>query len=122
MTDKDPVVGFSYDITTEDGCVMQCRYHVHKDDIKELPNAGWRPMNPTGCTVEAVLTTHYQSDKHLTIEMEGDEHVALQEDGRFDKMLASIVRGNMPGEALKRQITKAYDLPKLPKIKRPKLA
>lgn len=122
MAGKNHVVGFTYEIQTVDGCTMSRNYRVQGEDVQELAREEWYPMRPSGAALQTVLTTHCQSGKRMRIELDGDEHEALQEAGRFEKMLASIARGNMPGEALKRQITKAYDLPKLPKLKRPRMA
>lgn len=122
MTTPNTVVGFTYEIQTVDGCTKTCNYRVQKETVQALPSDGWHPMAPLGAPLQAVLTTHCKSGKQMCIELDGDEHEALQTDGRFEKMLSSIARGNMPGEALKRQVTKAYQLPKLPKIKRPGMA
>lgn len=118
---KDPVIGFSYDLHSHDGCERKCIYKVQKDQVLEVPDAGWAPMPPHGDITRSSLTTHLESGKTMIVDLEGDEHTALLDHGRFEKLLNSIVRGNMPGEALKRQLTKALDLPKLPKLKRPKM-
>jgi hypothetical protein len=119
---KDPVIGFTYDLHTHDGCDLRCIYKVEKDQVIEVsPHSGWAPMSPNGDITRTSLTTLLKSGKTMEIDLEGNEHVALLEHGRFEKLLQSISRGNMPGEALKRQLTKALDLPKLPKLKRPKI-
>lgn len=119
---KDQVIGFSYDLHSHDGCDLRCVYKVEKDQAVEVsPRSRWIPMAPNGDITSTSLTTHLKSGKTMVIDLVGDEHAALLDHGRFEKLLQSIVRGNMPGEALKRQLTKALDLPKLPKLKRPKM-
>lgn len=115
---RDSVVGFYYQINTSDGCHKKCVFKVSGESIKEIPSDGWHPMAPDGDVIAAKLTTHFKSGKSLDIDLEDNTHSALLENGRFDKLLQSITRGNMPGEALKRQLTKALDLPPLPKVKR----
>lgn len=115
---RDAVVGFLYQIDTYDGCQKKSVYQVSEETIKEISSNTWEPMTPSGDVIAAKLTTHFKSGKSLDIDLEDHAHSALLEHGRFDKLLQSIVRGNMPGEALKRQLTKALDLPTLPKVKR----
>lgn len=118
MPGQDAISGFTYLINSIDGCQMTRCFLVDEQGIREVPGPGWQPMPSTGCVSTSCLTTRYASGKLRTIDLEGDEHARLADNGGFEKLLSSIVRGNMPGEALKRQLTKAFDLPKLPKIKR----
>lgn len=121
MPSISAVAGFSYEVSTIDGCQCVRRFAISEGKPKELPNQGWLPMTPKADPDCARLTTHYRDGRALVIELDGPEHTALAGNGGFEKMLSSIALGNMPGEALKRQITKAFDLPKLPKIKRAKM-
>lgn len=118
---KDAVVAFTYSLHSTDQCTQKRVYSVDGEAVSSPRVGAWEPMTPGGSVASAELRTHFKSGKTLDIELDGDDHLTLAEDGRFEKLLRSIARGNMPGEALKRQLTKALDLPKLPKVKRARM-
>lgn len=120
-TQNQKVSSFTLMANSQDGCIRETRYLVKEGKVREVTGAQWHPMEPRRPLAGATLTTHYQSGRALTIEIDGDEHGALSEQGRLDKLLRKVVGGQMPGEALKRQLTRAMDLSPLPKIKTPRL-
>lgn len=121
VSPQDRVVAFVVSEHSTDGCFRERKFVVRDQAISVLPTRDWSPSVPVASLSSATLVTHYSSGRKLEIDIEGGEFEELESQGRLHKMLSKISKGQMPGEALKRQLTKALDLLPLPKVTKKKL-
>ncbi len=121
VSPQDSVVAFVVSEHSADGCFRERKFVVRGQSISALPTRDWSPKAPVASLSSATLITHYSSGRKLEVDIEGGEFEELQNQGRLHKMLSKISKGQTPGEALKRQLTKALDLLPLPNVTKKKL-
>jgi hypothetical protein len=109
---QDIVVGFSAVNVSFDGCARTTLYTVNSDQSIFVSHQGkWSPMEPQMPLERAMLVTRYNSGRTLAIDLEGSEQQALIDHDRFPTLLRKIAQGQMPGQALNRQLSKALGRP-----------
>ncbi|OGU23766.1 MAG: hypothetical protein A2580_17945 [Hydrogenophilales bacterium RIFOXYD1_FULL_62_11] len=100
-----PLPTFRYSITTKDQCEKTVSYAIDQaGEVTEENDTGWT-QEPDAETEFASLDIAWPEGRgDGVLELTGDQHRQLEDEGDFDQLLRWIAAGHDPADALSRAL------------------